>query len=75
MTTKTRVPEESRDPVVGSLTKDLPVTGLNHKPHISPVQRMRGRIHIADPEIVRRIISDPTLEPGTRPAQGIRQLY
>lgn len=63
MTTKTRVPEESRDAVVRSLAKELPEAGLNHKPHISPVQRMRGRILIADPEIARRIISDPSLEP------------
>jgi hypothetical protein len=63
MTTKTRIPEESRDPVARSLAMDLPVTGLNHKPQLSLVQRMRGRIHIADPEIARRIISDPTLLP------------
>jgi len=30
--------------------------------HLSPVQRMRAKITLTDPEIVRRIIFDPSLE-------------
>ena len=31
--------------------------------HLSPVQRMRQKISLSDPEIFRGIIFDPSLEP------------
>jgi hypothetical protein len=31
--------------------------------HLYPVQRMRQKISLSDPEIIRRIIFDPSLEP------------
>ncbi len=63
MSTKARVPEDSGNPVVASRNKNRLITGRGEEVHLSPVQRMRGKIRIADPEIVRRIISDPSLEP------------
>jgi len=63
MSTKVRTPEESGNPVVTSRTKTGSLTGRDEEAHLSPVQRMRGKIQLADPEIIRRIIFDPSLEP------------
>jgi hypothetical protein len=54
MSTKARVTGVSRTPVVVS------APGTESTP--SPVQRMRGKLHLADPAIARRIIFDPSLE-------------
>jgi len=63
MSTKARVPEESGNPVAATSTKNRSLTGRDEGTHLSPIQRMQGRIQIADPELVRRIIFDPSLEP------------
>ena len=63
MSTKARVTEVSGNPVVASRNKTKSLTGRDEEARLSPVQRMRGKIHLADPEMVRRIIFDPSLEP------------
>ncbi|MCX6685127.1 MAG: hypothetical protein NTV10_00505 [Methanoregula sp.] len=63
MSTKARVREESRTPVVAPRNKTRSLSDRDEEVHLSPVQRMRGKISLADPEIVRRIIFDPSLEP------------
>jgi hypothetical protein len=63
MSTKARVTEVSGNPVVASRNKTKSLTGRDEEARLSPVQRMRGKILLADPEMVRRIIFDPSLEP------------
>jgi hypothetical protein len=63
MSTKTRVTGVSGNPVVASRNKTKSLTGRDEGAPLSPIQRMRGNIHIADPAMVRRIIFDPSLEP------------
>jgi hypothetical protein len=57
-----RNPEKSGNPVVKSRIENGSVTGRDEEKHLSPVQRMRGKIQLADPEIIRRIIFDPLME-------------
>ena len=63
MSTKAKVPEVSGNPVVASRNKTKLSIGRDEEAPLSPVQRMRGKISLSDPEIVRRIIFDPSLEP------------
>jgi len=63
MSTKTRVTEESRTPVVTPRNRTRSLSNSDEEVHLSPVQRMRGKISLSDPEIIRRIIFDPSLEP------------
>ena len=37
--------------------------GRDEEVPLTPVQRMQGKILLADPEMARRIIFDPSLEP------------
>ena len=62
MNTKARV-AEAPGPVTAPRTKARPLSGRGDEMPLSPVQRMRQKIALADPELVRRIISDPALEP------------
>lgn len=55
MSMNTKVPGVSGNPVVAS-------TGRDEEPPLSPVQRMRGKIQIANPAMIRRIIFDPSLD-------------
>ncbi|MDO9324225.1 MAG: hypothetical protein Q7T80_04615 [Methanoregula sp.] len=48
---------------MASRNKSSPLTGRNEESSLSPVQRMRGKIRIADPAMARRIIFDPSLDP------------
>ena len=52
----------TRDPVAAPRTKARLSSGRGDEMSLSPVQRMRQKIALADPELVRRIISDPALE-------------
>jgi hypothetical protein len=63
MSTKARVAEAPGTPVAAPRTKARSLSGRDNEVPLSPVQRMRQKIALADPEIVRRIIFDPTLEP------------
>jgi hypothetical protein len=63
MSTKARVTGVSGNPVVASRNKTRLSTGRDDEVPLSPVQRMRGKILLADPEMARRIIFDPSLEP------------
>ena len=62
MSTKARVAEASGTPVAAPRTKARSLSGRGDEMPLSPVQRMRQKIALADPELVRRIISDPDLE-------------
>ncbi|MEN6396325.1 MAG: hypothetical protein ABFC78_07570 [Methanoregula sp.] len=63
MSTKARVAEAPGTPVAAPRSKARSLSGRDNEVPLSPVQRMRQKIALADPEIVRRIISDPPLEP------------
>ena len=63
MSTKARVAKAPGTPVAAPRTKARSLSGRGYEMPISPVQRMRQKIALADPELVRRIISDPALEP------------
>ena len=63
MSTKVRVTGVSGNPVVASRNKTILSIGRDEEAPRSPIQRMRGKIHFADPAMVRRIIFDPSLEP------------
>jgi len=63
MSTKARVTQESRTPVVTPRNRARSLSDSDEEVHLSPVQRMRGKISLSDPEIIRRIIFDPSLEP------------
>jgi len=58
-----RVTEKSRAPVVTPRNKTRSLSDSDEELHLSPVQRMRQKISLSDPEIIRRIIFDPSLEP------------
>ena len=63
MSTKARGSDVSVNPVVASRNKTrLPIRRDEEAP-LNPVQRMQGKILLADPEMARRIIFDPSLEP------------
>ena len=62
MSTKARVAEAPGIPVAAPRTKARSLSGRGDEMPLSPVQRMRQKIALADPELVRRIISDPLLE-------------
>ncbi|MGD0081239.1 MAG: hypothetical protein ABSB80_11415 [Methanoregula sp.] len=62
MSTKARIPGVPRTPVVAPRTKTRSLPDRDEEVHLSPVQRMRGKISLSDPEMVRRIIFDPSLE-------------
>ncbi|WP_321507594.1 hypothetical protein [uncultured Methanoregula sp.] len=63
MSTKARIPGVSGNSVVASRKKPKSSVGREDEPPLSPVQRMRGKIFLADPDMTRRIIFDPSLEP------------
>nr|WP_320161195.1 hypothetical protein [uncultured Methanoregula sp.] len=63
MSTKARIPGVSGNPVVASRNKTRSSVGSEDAASLSPIQRMRGKILLADPEMARRIIFDPSLEP------------
>lgn len=63
MSTKARISGASGNPVVASRNKTRESAGRDEEAPLSPVQRMRGKILLADPDIARRIIFDPSLEP------------
>ena len=63
MSTKARVTQESRTPVVTPRNRTRSLSDSDEEFHLSPVQRMLGKISLSDPEIIRRIIFDPSLEP------------
>ena len=62
MSTKARVTEEPGTPVMAPRNKTRSLSEREEEEHLSPVQRMRAKITLTDPEIVRRIIFDPSLE-------------
>jgi len=62
MSSKARVAESPATPVAAPRSKARSSDRGDEMP-LSPVQRMRQKIALADPELVRRIISDPALEP------------
>jgi len=63
MSTKARVTEEPGTPVVTPHNRTRSLSISDEEVHLSPVQRMRGKISLSDPEMIRRIIFDPSLEP------------
>lgn len=63
MSTKARVADAPGTPVSASRSKARSLPGRGDEMPLTPVQRMRQKIALADPELVRRIISDPALEP------------
>jgi len=62
MSTKARESDGAGNAVVATRPKNHSSGRVGDEP-LSPVQRRRGRIRLANPELVRRIISDPSLEP------------
>ncbi len=62
MSMNARVSGETGNPVVASHNKTRSPTGRNEQTPLSPVQRIRGKIHVADPAMIRRIIFDPSLD-------------
>ena len=62
MSSKARVAESSSTPVAAPRSKARSSGRVDEMP-LTPVQRMRQKIALADPALVRRIISDPALEP------------
>ena len=63
MSTKARGSGVSGNPVVASRNKTRLSIGRDEEAPLNPVQRMQGKILLADPEMARRIIFDPSLEP------------
>ena len=63
MSTKARGSVVSGNPVVASRNKTRVSIGRDEEVPLTPVQRMQGKILLADPEMARRIIFDPSLEP------------
>ncbi|MFA5237989.1 MAG: hypothetical protein WC362_09070 [Methanoregula sp.] len=63
MSTKARIAGAPGTPVPASRTKARSLTGRDDELPHSPVQQMRQKIALADPDLVRRIISDPALAP------------
>jgi hypothetical protein len=63
MSTKARVIEEPGTPVVNPHNRTRSLSKSHEEVHLSPVQRMRGKISLSDPEMIHRIIFDPSLEP------------
>ena len=57
-----RVTGVSGNPVMASRNKTRSLTGRDEDVLLSPVQRMWGKIPLADPEITRLIIFDPSLD-------------
>ncbi|WP_292367788.1 hypothetical protein [Methanoregula sp. UBA64] len=62
MSTKARTAESPGTPVAAPRTKARSLPNRGEDMPLSPVQRMRQKIALADPELVRRIITDPLLE-------------
>ncbi|MEI7857750.1 MAG: hypothetical protein WCH85_09625 [Methanomicrobiales archaeon] len=62
MSTKARGSDVSGNPVVASRNKTQLPIGRDEEAPLNPFQRMQGKILLADPEMARRIIFDPSLE-------------
>jgi hypothetical protein len=64
MTVNAKMPADLKSPVAVPRQKPRKSAPGKETGVTSPIERMQGKLTLKDPELTRRIISDPSLEPA-----------